>query len=133
LPGCKVKHATPVKLIIKKEKRMKKSIVKLFVAAVAVVFLMVSVQPVIAGSEKTASDRTIGDKASSVLQSEKINLNTANLKTLSSLKGIGPERAKNILDYRSKNGTFKSIQELKKVKGIGDKIYSKIAPLLTVK
>ena len=112
---------------------MKKSIVKLFVAAVAVAFLMVSVQPVIAGSEKTSTSQAIGDKVSSGMQSEKINLNTANLKTLSSLKGIGPERAKSILDYRSKNGTFKSIEELKKVKGIGEKIYSKIAPLLTVK
>lgn len=57
-----------------------------------------------------------------------VNINKADAKTLSeSLKGIGMKRAKAIVAYRSKNGPFKSIDDLRNVKGIGDKIVKGIA------
>jgi comEA protein len=117
----------------RQEEMMKRVSLVLFGVAIAVMCLMIAVQPAVAGSEKTATGSATGDKSGSAIQSGKVNINTANLKTLSSLAGIGPERAKNIIDYRSKNGSFKSIEELKKVKGIGDKIYSKISSLISVK
>jgi competence protein ComEA len=61
-----------------------------------------------------------------------INLNTATKDELVALPGIGPAKAQAILDYRSKNGAFKSIEELKDVKGIGAKRYEKIKGELTV-
>ncbi|WP_159879540.1 ComEA family DNA-binding protein [Aquitalea denitrificans] len=55
-----------------------------------------------------------------------ININTATQQQLETLNGIGPVKAKAIIDYRSKNGAFKSVDDLKKVSGIGDKTLEKL-------
>lgn len=48
-----------------------------------------------------------------------VNLNTATQAELEAVKGIGPSKAKAIIAYREKNGGFKSVEELAKVKGFG--------------
>jgi competence protein ComEA len=48
-----------------------------------------------------------------------VNINTATKEELSTLQGIGEKRAQDIIDYRTKNGPFKSIDDLEKVPGIG--------------
>lgn len=48
-----------------------------------------------------------------------VNINTATQAELETLEGVGPVKAKAIVDYRKKNGAFKSIDELEKVDGIG--------------
>jgi competence protein ComEA len=48
-----------------------------------------------------------------------VNINTATKEELTSLKGIGEKRAQDIIDYRTKNGAFKSVDDLEKVPGIG--------------
>lgn len=48
-----------------------------------------------------------------------VNVNTATKEQLDALKGIGPTKAQAIIDYRTKNGPFKSIDDLEKVPGIG--------------
>ena len=55
-----------------------------------------------------------------------VNINTATQQQLESLNGIGPVKAKAIIDYRTKNGAFKSVDDLKKVSGIGDKTLEKL-------
>ena len=61
-----------------------------------------------------------------------INLNTATKEELVALPGIGPAKAQAILDYRSAHGPFKSVEELKDVKGIGAKRFEKLKSELTV-
>ena len=61
-----------------------------------------------------------------VLGSKIIRLNTATVEDLNRLTGIGPALAERIIDYRTKNGGFKDINELKLVSGIGDKLFEKI-------
>lgn len=125
---------------------MKTRITTLLVIAIAAIFALATVQPTLAGSDKSSKTKmeakskaedakkaTMKTTEKAKQLTEKININTADLQTLTSLKGIGPEKAQNIIDYRSKSGSFKSIEDLKKVKGIGEKTYSLIAPLLTVK
>ena len=56
----------------------------------------------------------------------RINLNTATEAELMALPGIGAARAKNILDWREKNGGFTRIEDLKNIEGIKDGVFSKI-------
>jgi competence protein ComEA len=59
-----------------------------------------------------------------------LSLNSIGAAELCDLPGIGPVLAERIVDYREQKGAFKSLDELKKVKGIGDKLYSKVLPYL---
>jgi len=61
-----------------------------------------------------------------------LNLNAATLDQLATLPGIGPKVAERILEYRTKNGGFKKIEELMNVKGIGEKSFLKIKPLVSI-
>lgn len=61
-----------------------------------------------------------------------INLNTATAAQLETLPGIGAATAERILEYREKNGSFKKIEELMNVKGIGEKKFLKIKDRLSV-
>ena len=61
-----------------------------------------------------------------------LNLNTATKEELEGLPGIGPAKAQAILDYRKAHGGFKSVEELKDVKGIGAKRFEKLKGELTV-
>ncbi|HEX6137983.1 MAG TPA: helix-hairpin-helix domain-containing protein [Casimicrobiaceae bacterium] len=61
-----------------------------------------------------------------------LNLNTATKEELVALSGIGPAKARAILDYRAQHGGFKSVEELKDVKGIGARQFEKLKPELTV-
>jgi competence protein ComEA len=61
-----------------------------------------------------------------------LNLNTAGKDELVALPGIGPSKAQAILDYRKEHGSFKSVDEVRKVKGIGEKLFQQIKPELAV-
>lgn len=62
-----------------------------------------------------------------------VNLNTADEMALSTLPGIGPSKAQAIVAYRDENGSFKSIDELKNVSGIGEKTFEKLKDSIVVK
>jgi comEA protein len=76
----------------------------------------------VAGAATTSSTKPIG----------KVNINAATATELDSLPGIGTAYAGRIIDYRTSHGGFKSIEELKNVKGIGDKTFEKLADLVTI-
>ena len=62
----------------------------------------------------------------------KVNINTATAEELDTLPGIGPAIAQRIIEYRQTNGPFQSIEEIKNVSGIGDKLFEKLKDLITV-
>ncbi len=71
-------------------------------------------------AHKTASEELMGDMAVDSSASDiTININTADAKQLAQLSNIGIKKAQQIIDYRAQHGQFTSIDELRKVKGIG--------------
>lgn len=62
----------------------------------------------------------------------KISINNASVSELTKLSGIGESKAKAIIDYRNTNGKFNAIEDLMKVKGIGEKIFAKIKDNITL-
>ncbi len=61
-----------------------------------------------------------------------VNINTAGIKELATLPGIGPAKAKAIVLYRKTNGQFKNTKDLIRVKGIGPKLMKKIEQEINV-
>lgn len=62
-----------------------------------------------------------------------VNINTSDESGLTTLNGIGPSKAKAIIAYRTENGPFQTIDELKNVTGIGDKTFESLKEYITVK
>lgn len=61
-----------------------------------------------------------------------LNLNTCTAEELMTISGIGEVKASAIIEYRDYLGGYTSVEQIKNIKGIGDKIYEKISPYLTV-
>ena len=85
-----------------------------------------SPESVLSSAGESNPERQAKGEAEDKKQGKKININTATEEELESLKGIGPATAKNIISYREEYGGFSSIEEIKNVKRIGDKIFEKI-------
>ncbi len=62
----------------------------------------------------------------------KVNINTAGSVDLQTIPGIGPSKAERIIEYRSSNGYFKSIEDIKNISGIGDKTFDNIKKYITI-
>lgn len=71
-----------------------------------------------------------GDKDTS---SKKINVNLANAEELMSLPGIGQAKAKSIIDYRTTNGSFKTIEDLMNIPGIKEGLFNQISSYIIAK
>ena len=86
------------------------------------------VNPALAAGEKEGLTKSNEIVASM----EMININQADAKALTTLKGIGKDRALKIIEYREKNGPFEKVEDIMKVKGIGKKIFEQNKNVLSV-
>ena len=61
-----------------------------------------------------------------------LNINTATAEQFEALPGVGAKTAARIVEYRQKNGAFKKVEDLMNVRGIGEKNFLRLKPLLTI-
>ena len=63
---------------------------------------------------------------------KRININEATAVELGGLPGVGERIAERIIEYRNKNGNFRSVEDLQHIKGIGKKMFAKIKPFVEI-
>ena len=80
----------------------------------------------------TPKNNTTDTKPDDSNKTLKININTATKEELMTLKNVGESKALAIIEYRNKNGLFKTIDDLKNVSGIGDKLFESLKENITV-
>ena len=71
-------------------------------------------------------------RPAAVVVNNPLNLNSASVAQLEALPGIGRATAERIVEYRQKSGGFKKPEDLMNVRGIGEKSFLKLKPLITV-
>ena len=79
-----------------------------------------------------STSATTGSASSNSSVDKQVNINTATESDLQSIPGIGPSKAKSIIEYRETNGAFDSVEKIKEVNGIGEKTFDKLKDYLTV-
>lgn len=85
------------------------------------------------GEEVSEESVEVTNKEVSSQESSKININTATIEELDTLPGVGEATANKIVNHRSENGEFKTVEEIKNVNGIGDKKFENIKELICTK
>ncbi|MCR4328170.1 MAG: helix-hairpin-helix domain-containing protein [Patescibacteria group bacterium] len=83
-------------------------------------------------SESSGVSPSVTSEESSPTGEEKININTAGYDELQNITGIGPSLAQKVIDYRTQNGLFQVVEDIKSVSGIGDVTFEKMKDEITV-
>ncbi len=78
------------------------------------------------------SSFSFAQSASQAKGTKKININTASLAELQKLPRVGAKIAQRIIDYRKQHGNFKRVEDIMKVRGIGERTFLKLKDLITV-
>ena len=82
--------------------------------------------------KKTNEEQSSHEKSSGSGVSDKVNINTASAEELMTLSGIGESKAAQIVSYRESNGAFQKIEDIMKISGIKEGVFSKIKDYITV-
>lgn len=83
-------------------------------------------------SDEDKHEEHFNSDSKSETKNNKVNINTSTKEVLTSLSGIGDAKAQKIIDYRNENGLFKSIEDLKNVTGISEKLFEQIKEFITI-
>jgi len=98
------------------------------------IFLLLAMPPLQGAVQ--AQNKQHGGSAQTAVSTEKpagvVNINTATEQELTRLPGIGPSRAKAILELRGRLGRFKQAEDLMRVRGIGRKTFRMLSPMLAL-
>ena len=73
-----------------------------------------------------AEEIPAGETRKEATKEGKVNINTATVEELKTLKGVGEKKAEAIIEYRKKNGSFQTKEDLMKVRGIGKKLFESV-------
>ena len=92
----------------------------------AIALIAVTVSTPMAHAQETAP------AAAQARAATPLNINTATAEQFEALPGLGAKMAARIVEYRQKNGGFKKVEDLMNVRGIGEKNFLRLKPLLTV-
>lgn len=83
-------------------------------------------------SPQTETSQSSTENDTSVAVNYPLNLNSCTAEELMSISGIGEVKANHIIEYREYLGGYTSVEQIKNIKGIGDGVYEKVSPYLTV-
>lgn len=100
---------------------------RMLVAAIALIGLAS-----IPASAQSPQSRGSGRSTAKPVSGAPVNINTASVKELDALPGIGAKTAALIVEYRQKNGPFKKVEELMNVRGVGEKSFLKLKDQISV-
>ena len=87
---------------------------------------------VVIGNINDKENTSMTEESSEAENDRLVNINSANLEELKKISGVGDVKAQSIIEYREKNGGFKSIDEIKNIDGIGEKTFEKIKDKITL-
>ncbi len=100
-----------------------------YLAVTLAVILMAAIAAPVAHAQMGAKPAKVSVRAQrpqKATLTTKVNINSGSVDQLATLPGIGPSAAKKIVEFRSKGGPFKRLEDLMAVKGIGEKKYLKL-------
>jgi len=101
---------------------------KLSLLFTVIIFIALSFNTFVQAAEPPIGEENIPMQ----VQQQPININQAEAKDFTQLKGVGEKKAQAIIQYRQRNGAYNSLNDLLKVKGIGKKILIDNKKLLTI-
>ena len=95
-------------------------------------FLLALVAVLGFGSATTGSAQQAAAPTGQTAAQDVVDLNSATAVQLETLPGVGPRTAERIIEYRRDNGSFEKIEDLMNVRGIGERSFLRLRPLVTV-
>lgn len=105
----------------------------LMIVSAALVVLFLLVNSTVAPAANTSQKSREAKGTLVATGDQKVNINTADVTTLTTLKGVGPQLAERIAAFRKSNGPFAKAEDLMQVKGVGAKIFERNKGTIAVK